>query len=40
MVECQKEVLELRDEIKQAMGRGFEAGVERKKQIQSSSRVG
>ena len=30
MVECQKEVLELRDEVKQAMGRGFEAGVERK----------
>ena len=30
MVECQKEVLELRDEVKQAMGRGFEAGVEKK----------
>ena len=30
MVECQKEVLELRDEVKQAMGRGFEASVEKK----------
>lgn len=30
MVECQKEVLELRDEVKQAMGHGFEALVEKK----------
>ena len=30
MVECQKEVLELREEVQQAMGRGFEAGVEKK----------